>query len=435
MRTAWRNLLLVRHADHHVRRRGRVLITVIATLLALIALSTPVVAVAIPAGELAATLMSGLCLGYLGLIVVARRGHVAAAAWLLLLIHYGALAGGAVATGHVGNAPILLSALALMAGMGLPRRALPAALLSTVAAVVALPLTVHGRTTAVAYPEVLVLGTLVAAFAGLIAMVNNKVMESAFEEAEQLTLALQASNAELEHRVAARTEELSAALANAHSLAEQLTELSARDHLTGLFNRRRLDAEFDRLAAATAPLSLVVLDLDDFKRVNDTLGHHVGDVVLQRVAQALLVECRGTDVAARLGGEEFAVLMPATTLDAAGALCERLRRAVAALPFDDVAPGLRVTASFGVATSTTAPGPDATRSPDDSSSAGSSGDGSPLDTADDGAAQGARRRREDLLRRADELLYVAKRSGKDRVAGRPAPGTRTAPDGLHTART
>ncbi|MCI2239227.1 GGDEF domain-containing protein [Paenibacillus sp. TRM 82003] len=406
MRTAWRDLLVVRHGDDRVRRRGRVLIIVLATLLALIAVSTPVVAVVVPAGGLAAALMSGLCLSYLGLVALARRGRVSAAAWLLLLAHYAALAGGAVAVGHVSNPPVFLPALVLMAGVGLSRRALPAALLGTVAATVALPLVVDGRTGPVAYPDLLVMGTLVAAFAGLVVTVAKRVVESSFEEAGQLTRALLASNAELEHRVAERTAELSAALVNARSLAEQLSELSERDHLTGLFNRRRLDAELDHLAATPSPLSLALLDLDDFKRINDTLGHHVGDVVLQRVAQTLLTGCRGNDVAARWGGEEFTLVMPATTLDAASTLCERLRLAVAALPFDDVAPGLRVTASFGLATSTSAPRPVV------------------VEAGGDPRAVPARVRRDDLLRRADELLYTAKRTGKNRVAGRlePSPG-------------
>jgi diguanylate cyclase (GGDEF)-like protein len=152
------------------------------------------------------------------------------------------------------------------------------------------------------------------------------------------------------------------------------------DFLTGLRNRRYLelvlDRELFRVARYGRPLSLIVLDLDGFKAVNDTHGHEVGDRVLKALARCLEEHLRQSDRAVRLGGEEFAVLLPETGLPQALRLAERLRQAVAALR---VPPVERLSASFGVAQA----------SPTDS----------PLS----------------LLKRADEALYRAKRQGKNRV--------------------
>jgi diguanylate cyclase (GGDEF)-like protein len=154
------------------------------------------------------------------------------------------------------------------------------------------------------------------------------------------------------------------------------------DFLTGLRNRRylelALERELFRVARYGRPLSLIILDLDGFKAVNDTHGHEVGDRVLKALARCLEEHLRQSDRAVRLGGEEFAVLLPETGLPQALRLAERLRQAVAAL---EVPPVERLSASFGVAQA----------SPTDS----------PLS----------------FLRRADEALYKAKRRGKNRVEG------------------
>ncbi|MFN8108681.1 MAG: diguanylate cyclase [Thermoleophilia bacterium] len=130
---------------------------------------------------------------------------------------------------------------------------------------------------------------------------------------------------------------------------EQLTRLAITDPLTGLPNRRafqdRLDAEVQRALRHGRPLSLVVLDLDRFKQINDTHGHDVGDRVLQEVAARLRSEVRGEETLARMGGEEFAWILPECTAADALQAAERARRAIADTQF--AATG-RVTASFGV---------------------------------------------------------------------------------------
>jgi len=177
----------------------------------------------------------------------------------------------------------------------------------------------------------------------------------------------------------------------------QLSVMALKDPLTGCLNRRAL---FDRLGVVwsdakryTHPVSIIMVDVDHFKAVNDKHGHAVGDQVLQRVAQALTATARHGDVVCRYGGEEFCILLPHTDLDAAEQAAERLRHAIAALEIGS----LRVTASLGVATNT------------------------PPDSVP-----------EALIERADVALYAAKHTGRNRVvradrmpANVPAPAAKT----------
>jgi diguanylate cyclase (GGDEF)-like protein len=166
----------------------------------------------------------------------------------------------------------------------------------------------------------------------------------------------------------------------------QLERQSLEDGLTGLHNRRYLDAALaeavHRALREGRPLAVALADLDDFKRINDRFSHIVGDAVLRAAARALREHCRAGDAVARYGGEEFALLLPDT--DAAGAahLCEKLRRAVAEFDWRSLHPELAVTLSIGVAG---------------------------LDVAADAVDV------ERLLARADQALYRAKAAGKNRV--------------------
>ena len=172
-------------------------------------------------------------------------------------------------------------------------------------------------------------------------------------------------------------------------LYEQMERLATVDGLTGLLNRRTFDTQLQaRLREAQRyrrPLSLLLLDVDHFKKVNDTYGHPAGDVVLQGVARLAQVQARETDLVARYGGEEMALVLPET--DARGALiiAERIRAAVAAAQHPTEQGALQVTLSIGVAT-----WPGAGEDP------------------------------EALLASADKALYRAKQSGRNRVeASRP----------------
>ncbi|HXY85522.1 MAG TPA: GGDEF domain-containing protein, partial [Gaiellaceae bacterium] len=154
------------------------------------------------------------------------------------------------------------------------------------------------------------------------------------------------------------------------------------DDLTGLVNRRRfveaLESEIVRARGFESLLSVVLADLDHFKLVNDRFGHHAGDEVLHRFADIVRAHLRDADVPGRLGGEEFAILVPETDAEGAGRVAERIRAAMAEirLPTSGVVP---VTASFGV------------------------------------AQLGRDESGEELLKRADRALYEAKSLGRNRV--------------------
>jgi diguanylate cyclase (GGDEF)-like protein len=162
-----------------------------------------------------------------------------------------------------------------------------------------------------------------------------------------------------------------------------MESLTRTDPLTGLANRRHFDAtlaaELKRFDRYATPVSLVMVDLDHFKRVNDTYGHAGGDAVLAEVARRLQTMTRETDLVARFGGEEMCVVLPSTSLDGAAQLAERLREVLAASPVPFDGEPIPVTASFGVATATRIGGP-----------AG-------------------------LIRDADAALYRAKHQGRNRV--------------------
>jgi diguanylate cyclase (GGDEF)-like protein/PAS domain S-box-containing protein len=132
----------------------------------------------------------------------------------------------------------------------------------------------------------------------------------------------------------------------------RLEELATTDPLTGLKNRlvlqQQLEEEHKRALRYEAPLSLVLLDVDHFKSFNDTFGHPAGDEVLKRLARILQDSARTTDIVARFGGEEFAILLPSTDFEGAINLAERFRRAVESVSWDR----RPVTASFGVAACT-----------------------------------------------------------------------------------
>jgi diguanylate cyclase (GGDEF)-like protein len=160
------------------------------------------------------------------------------------------------------------------------------------------------------------------------------------------TAYLRQRHAELERQIAERTADLSAA-------NERLALLAMIDALTGCANRRHFLERADELIALAGrhdlPISLAVLDLDDFKHVNDTWGHPGGDAVLAMTGRIFEQHVRSTDLVGRIGGEEFALLMPHTTAQGARLLADRLRRAIGDAAVTVAGSDIRVTASFGVA--------------------------------------------------------------------------------------
>ena len=154
-------------------------------------------------------------------------------------------------------------------------------------------------------------------------------------------------------RMAAIRARMRAQKADLQHALEQIRLLATRDELTGLSNRRHMNElmaiEKARQRRTGQPMSVALLDIDFFKRINDTYGHTGGDLVLKTFAQLTRDSLRTTDVMGRWGGEEFLLMLPDTTATDAAACVERMRKQLARLSADAIAPGLRVTFSAGVA--------------------------------------------------------------------------------------
>ena len=171
-----------------------------------------------------------------------------------------------------------------------------------------------------------------------------------------------------------------------YKMSEELRSISITDHLTGLLNRRylqdRLFEETERAKRHKAPLTLFMIDIDDFKSFNDRYGHPAGDQILKTVAHAIQEEVRNIDVVARYGGEEFTVILPTTSKAASMIIAERIRKGIEDTPYwgPKIPAGAKVTISLGIATC-----------PEDADSM------------------------ETLIEQADTALFMAKTGGKNKV--------------------
>ena len=208
------------------------------------------------------------------------------------------------------------------------------------------------------------------------------------------TGATQIAEGNLGHRIHIGTaDELQELAVDFNMMADSLLDKTSRlekeaitDGLTGLFNHRhfynRLEFEINRAARANSPLSVLILDVDNFKKYNDKYGHPKGDEVLRRCSAAIRESVRGIDIAARYGGEEFAVILAETDKKGAIVAAENIRRAIEAQKFSDGEGDVphNVTVSIGVSSY-------------------------PADTKE----------MNDLVKKADDALYTAKREGKNRV--------------------
>lgn len=168
-------------------------------------------------------------------------------------------------------------------------------------------------------------------------------------------------------------------------LFDETKRLAATDGLTGLYNRRQLlklgNSEFERVRRYKRELSAIMIDVDNFKRINDEFGHPTGDQVLQDLAHLLRDNLRISDVPGRYGGEEFLILMPETDLQGAMEVAERIRMQTESLSIGNQNSSVHITVSLGV------------------------------------AAAGNRETLDDLIRKVDEALYAAKAAGRNCVQG------------------
>jgi two-component system cell cycle response regulator len=166
------------------------------------------------------------------------------------------------------------------------------------------------------------------------------------------------------------------------TLHAAIEKMATTDGLTGLFNHRvfqeKLSEEFRRMNRFSKPVSLLLTDIDFFKKINDTYGHPVGDMVLREVSKTIRETIRDVDIAARYGGEEFAVVLPGAEGDGAKIIAERLRKAVGGKTFSSDGRSFSVTVSMGIATA-------------------------PADAPS----------KEELVEKADQALYHAKHHGRN----------------------
>ncbi len=164
-----------------------------------------------------------------------------------------------------------------------------------------------------------------------------------------------------------------------------LQQMAAYDELTGVYNRRSMtdamNAQHSLCVRMNRPFSVIMLDLDHFKKINDTLGHGCGDQALREFAHRILASVRSMDIVCRYGGEEFFVILPETSIAMAALVAERFREEVAAAPFMLSGQAIPITVSVGVS----------------------------------GIAPGEKMTAEQLREEADQALYRAKREGRNRV--------------------
>ncbi|MFH1176663.1 MAG: diguanylate cyclase, partial [Acidobacteriota bacterium] len=204
---------------------------------------------------------------------------------------------------------------------------------------------------------------------------------AAIEEAKDT---LEVRVAERTHRLAELNEQLLQEIQERTRAEEALAKAATTDYLTGLLNRRAmlavLEQEEERWRRSAKPFSLVLADLDHFKRINDSLGHHAGDEVLIHLAQELRQTVRGQDAIARWGGEELLILLPETDLAGAVEVAEKVRTHLGDAPHTVGGHEVRVTVSLGVS------------------------------TISEGVSIN------ECIRRADAALYRAKEGGRNRTA-------------------
>ena len=210
------------------------------------------------------------------------------------------------------------------------------------------------------------------------------ILQEANEELGKLNFSYELLVMELKQS----TERVGKLAAQLRAANKKLRDMAFRDSLTGLYNYRffqdAMDRELKRAARYKRPLSLIMMDLDRFKDVNDTYGHQSGDIVLQRVCCEIAKNTRNSDIAARYGGEEFAVILPETDIRGAAFMAERVRKAIEKLDIEvDGGQTLKVTISAGVTS---------------------------YHPGDDGA------NKLQLIATADKALYLSKNTGRNKIS-------------------
>ena len=217
---------------------------------------------------------------------------------------------------------------------------------------------------------------------------SEKNFEQIIRDANEEILNIAISNEVTKYHLTQAFEREKKLAAKLEKKNEDLKLLASKDSLTGLYNRQFLDEilekEWFRSKRGNVPLSMAMVDIDDFKRINDSYGHRAGDIVLIKIAEAFKNKIRKNDFVARYGGEEFAFIFPETDIEKAGQIAKIINRLIQDLDISSLKDREKIALSISCGVSTAYP-----------SKEGDSVDG--------------------LMKRADDALYEAKRSGKNKV--------------------
>ncbi len=352
-------VLQVRHPDPAIRMRGVNALVLTYPMIAAGAVGL-IPLTQIPNGRLISGIVVVATLVFAAAAVLLRRGHVSAG----LVVFFGGFLAAFAAVPIIGQdarlSAVYCSLPVVVAGVTLRRRGV--AIVTVLALLIAVLGTWRfpptdpppGSFEIITAAVLLISIDLVVSLLGMWGQRRETARaDEAAARATALAATLQRSNAELERRVDERTDDLQHALSQQERLVGELAELTMRDPLTGLHNRRHAEHELPRMTAAAdryrQPLAMALVDLDHFKQVNDQFSYAVGDEVLLRFTTILRENARASDVVVRYGGEEFLLVMPQTTLEQALVVCERLRAAVESYAWSDVQPSLLLTTSVGVA--------------------------------------------------------------------------------------
>lgn len=334
-------------------RTGR-LLRVLGPAMAITLTAAALLVAHMPLGAPTAPTMAAVAAAAATSAILAWRGHQDSAALLLVVAGILSPALRSLATGHLGTNGAYFGVAGVVGLMLLPWRLRWWVTGGTLALLLAVILrTDTASSLPVVRSETLVSGallTILTLITGLLLLRGYSRMIDRALAAKRVALrsaaSLETLNGSLEEAVAEREAQLAAAIEARQAVAEQLADTVIRDPLTDLLNRRFLDQELARFSQS--PAAVAILDVDNFKQINDAYSYLVGDDVLKGIARCLARHTRPGDVVVRYGGEEFAVLMPSTTAAGARAGVESLRAAVAAHDWSAIQPDLQVTVSAGV---------------------------------------------------------------------------------------